>query len=80
MSAMEQEILKPESQPPAGGQAEAAIQYSQVGVAAQGHAEVKTAVPGVAVIPEAIIGIAVAGGRVEHRLGGLVDGVIIEFG
>jgi hypothetical protein len=66
--------------PPAYGQAQAAIQDAQVGVATQANPEIKTAVPGVGVIPETIIGIAVTGCGVKYRLSGLVNGVIIKFG
>jgi hypothetical protein len=33
-----------------------------------------------AVVPEAVIGIVIAACRVEYRLGGLVNGVIVKFG
>jgi hypothetical protein len=62
------------------GKAKAAIQNSKVGVSAHTHPKVKTAIFGVGVIPVTVVGITVTGGSMNHRLRGLVDGVIVKLG
>ena len=62
------------------GQAQAAIENAQVGIAAQANAEIEAAVRSVPVIPVAVVGKTVAGCRMENRLAGLVDGIIVKPG
>ena len=60
--------------------AEAAVQDAPVRVEAHGHAEVELPVVGVAVEPVAIVHVAITGGGVRHRLGRLVDRVVVQSG
>ena len=62
------------------GETQAAVKYAEVGIAAEADAEVETAVARVAVVPVAVVDEAVARGGMEHRLRGLVNGIVVKLG